>query len=316
MMNLAFVFNPRNPYLNFKRAQVNMRKFFFDALPRVANVTFYGEEDELDLTPHADKHDAWIFFDAVEWGIPRRLKGVGKLKAPKVCMIGDCHGAEKRSEAYGMTKRQCCEMWDFDAYFFQHTPGYFYQFFPVDWTYWWIPFGVDAELYREVRPWAERRRDKVLLTGVLGPEFYPLRTRLAKDPRIHYHVPGSYSGYDGYAPGQFDGDRYKLLLEGWGGTVASGYSVLAKYFEAPAAGCLTFAHIDGDNGCEIIGFRNGETAVGGCSEEIDQVVDTYLAAPDDPAWGKIAANGRRYVMENFTHDRCAQRLVDAIGGLI
>jgi hypothetical protein len=317
-MKLAFVCRLDNPYLCDKRPQINFRKFYLEALPRIegVDVTILSSNGTLDLAPMANKFDAWLFFDAVEWGIPPDLRGVDKIKGPKVCMIGDCHGAETRSEAYGMTKRECCEMWGFDAYFFQHTPDYFYRFFPANWEYWWIPFGVDAALYHEVRPWWSRRRDKVLLTGVLGPEYYPLRTHLAKQQRfVQYYPPGSYSGMDSYAPGQFDGDKYKLLLAGWQGAIASGYSVLCKYFEIPAAGCLTFAHVDDVNGCDLIGFEDGETAVLIDRDNAEAKIAEFLETADDPKWRGIANAGRRYVLDRFTHDKMAAELVDKIKGL-
>ena len=117
-LSLGFVHRPSNPYLNGKRAQVNIRKFFFDALPQVADVTFYGDDTRLDLTPHADKHDAWVFFDGVAWGWPDALLGVDKLKAPKVSFCGDPHGFDKVCPVYGRSRRQMFEEFAFDAYFF------------------------------------------------------------------------------------------------------------------------------------------------------------------------------------------------------
>ena len=317
-MKLAFVCRLDNPYLCNKRAQINFRKFFLEALPRVpgVDVTVLSSTGTLDLAPMANKFDAWLFFEAVEWGIPPDLRGVDKIKGPKVCMIGDCHGAEKVCPVYGVTKRGMCRFWDFDAYFFQHTPAYFYRFFPKDWEYWWIPFGVDAALYHEVRPWSGRLRDKVLLTGVLGPEFYPLRTSLAKSRHVFYQQPGSYSGMDSYAPGEFDGDRYRLLLEGWQSAIASGYSVLCKYFEIPAAGCLTFAHVDDDNGCEIIGFEHDDAAVIINRDNAEARIAEFLETADDPKWKRIAEAGRRLILDRFTHDKMTAKLVDKIKGLI
>ena len=58
-ISLGFVYRKGNPYLNNMRAQVNMRKLFFVALPRQLGVTveYYGSPDVLDLKHVADNHD-------------------------------------------------------------------------------------------------------------------------------------------------------------------------------------------------------------------------------------------------------------------
>jgi hypothetical protein len=312
-IRLAFVFNPDNPYLCGKRYQVNFRKWFLEALPRAEGlrVDFITNAQRLDLQPVSKLYDAWLFFDAMEWGLPPVLTGVDKIKAVKVCHIGDAHGVNKLSKAFGGTKLDCCQRFGFDYYFFQHSPSYFYRHYPADFRYWWIPMGVDAELYREVKPWSERRFDKVLLTGCLGSEYYPLRTRLADHPMVRYEKPGSYSGWDSYAPGKWDEDRYKLLLEEWGASIASGYSVVNKYFEIPAAGCLTFAHIDGDNGCGVIEFDPDEVVLVN-NATADAKIAEFLERPADPKWNVRAALGRNYVMENFCHDKTVQMLVEKL----
>jgi len=309
-IRLAFIYNPRNPYLCGKRYQVNFRKWFLGALPRAdgLRVEMLGSNDHLDLTPIRKMHDVFLFFDAVEWGLPPRLEGVESIKALKVCHIGDAHGVDKPSEAFGGTKLDCCRRFGFDHYFFQHSPSYFYRFYPLDFSYWWIPMGVDAELYREVKPWSERRFDKVLLTGCLGVPYYPLRTRLADEPNVHYAKPGSYSGWDSYSPGRWDGDRYKLLLEQWGGAIASGYSVVNKYFEVPAAGCLTFAHVDADNGCNVIDFKPTEVVLVD-KATAEESIAAFLRSPTDTYWRGRAKLGRLRVLRDYTHDKTVQMLV-------
>jgi len=245
----------------------------------------------------------------VRWGIPL-LKNADKIKGLEVCYIGDCHGAQNICPVYHATKLQMCEHFGFDAYFFQHHPEYFRRFFPADWKYWWVPMGVDLGLYsRNPGPyWETRRADKVLLTGVDGPEFYPLRTRLRHDPRCHYNQPGGYQG-DSYSPGQYDGDRYAELLGRWRASVASGYSVLNKCFEIPAAGCVSLLEVTQDNGCGIMGYANCVHAVHVTPENVDEKIDEFLATPRDPVWQQIAERGRLFTLAHYTHGECAKRLV-------
>ena len=313
-ISLGFVYRKGNPYLNNMRAQVNMRKLFFVALPRQLGVTveYYGSPDVLDLKHVADKHDAWLFFDAVGWGIPKLLNWE-KLRGPKFCHIGDSHGAAKVCPVYGKTKLEQCREFAFDAYFFQHHPEYFYRFFPRDWTYWWVPMGVDWTLYNthSGQPWELRRKDKVLLTGVDGPEYYPLRTRLRHDARIHYNQPGGYQG-DSYSPGQYDGERYPVLLGQWRASVASGYSILNKCFEVAAGGCLNLIEVTEDNGCGLIGYQDGKTAVFITPQTASDKIDEFLADADNPRWQQIATAGREFVLNNYTHMNCAARLVEHI----
>jgi len=313
-MKLAFVYNPRNPYLCGMRYNANWERFFLRALPSVADVTMYASDDELDVAPHAGEHDAWVFFGKTEWELPPRLRGVDRIRAPKVCCAGDAHRRDKMSVAYGATERECCEKWGFDAYFFQHSPSYFHRFYPADWTYWWVPFGVDERLYARFTPFARRRKDKVLLTGALGQEFYPLRTALAGRPFVHHEPPGSYQGFDCYVPGRYARDDYPKLLNQWAASVASGYSVLCKHFEVPAAHCLTFLHVE--DGGDLLGFVDGVSAVLVTRESAEERIGEFLSEPGDPIWEEIARNGRAHVLANFTHRRMAERLVARIRSLL
>jgi len=312
-LELAFVFRPSNPYLCGLRPNRNYERFFLRVLPETSGVrvTMFGQDiGVLDLAPFARRFDAWLFFDCVPWGIPT-VRGEEKITVPKVCMAGDPHSFSKR---WGdRTKLEWMRHFRFDAYFFQHAPSYFYKHAPAEMTYWWLPLGVDEEQYGgECPPLSARRRDKVLLTGVLGGELYRMRTLLSRLPQVHYIAPGSYQGMR-YEPRPHDGPGYRNLLHGWAYAIASGYSFLCKHLEIPAAGCLSFAHCE-DEALDFAELRGTDRCI-----EIRSDTDWEQALRLDgdlARYQTIADAGRDHVLGMFTHRHQAVKLVAKIKELV
>lgn len=69
---LAFIYRPSNPYLCGLRYNNNYSKFYFGALPRCegVRVDYFGAEDVFDCRTIAGRYDAYLFYEAIEWGIP------------------------------------------------------------------------------------------------------------------------------------------------------------------------------------------------------------------------------------------------------
>lgn len=303
-LRIAFIHRPSNPYLSGKRPNVNFRKFYFDALPKVPGieVDFLGGEGRLDLAPIARKYDVYLFFSPSESGCPR-IEGADTVRGLKVCMAGDSHNWPDVAED--------CKRNQYDVYFYQHATEFFHSHFPPHYPYWWIPQGVDAKLYASVKPWRSRGRSTVLLTGVLGEKYYPLRTHLSQQKLIRYVEPGSYHR-DTYTPRDHDGDGYAALLGRWTASIASGYTICNKYFEIAAAGCLTFAEVTPENGCRCIGFVDGHNAATITPDNAMEKIREFLATPYARKWEDIAARGRDLVLDHYTHGHTVRMLVDKI----
>lgn len=312
-LRITFIYRPDNPYLCGLRSNNNYEKFYLKALKESEDVEidYYGSNDELDCR-FLGGYDVYLFFDAHEWGIPPKLKNVDSLKGLKVCSIGDAHGIFKHSEAYGCNKLELTKRFGIDYCFYQHAEPYFYRYWPKDIKYWWIPVGIDPVLYENVKPFKDRRSDKILLSGSIGSSCYPIRTKYRHHDLVHYHKPGSYKGRTFYKPGDYDKDKFKDLLENWKFSIASACSVVLKYFEIPAAGCLSLAYVDDDNGCSVIGFEDNETAVLINQQNALERMNEVIQTSDDPKWERIARKGRQFVFENYTHQKCVQFLLDKI----
>lgn len=313
MIKLAFLYKPNNPYLCGLRPNNNFRKFYLEALKRNPDVevTYCGSDTEIDCKD-IPEHDVYLFFDTIEWGLPV-LRNLDHLKGLRVASINDAHSFCAVSKEFNRTRKQMLFDMKIDYCYYQHTPDYFHKFYPEVENYWWIPIGFDAELYKDIKPWEERRGDKILLTGVLGSEYYGFRELCKKHPNVEYVKPGSYEKYR-YKKGKHDGDDYKKLLEQYKFAIASGYNVANKYFEICAAGCLCVAHVD-SNGCAIIGFDDFETTV-----KVDRatikIVLSMLSDREDDTWEDIAKAGRDFVFQHYTHDKCVKRLIDHIKEVI
>jgi len=314
MIKLAFIYKPNNPYLCGLRPNNNFKKFYMDALHRNpdVHVSYIGSDTELDCKDLSNKYDVYLFFDTIEWGIPV-LRNIDCLKGLRIASINDAHSYGAVSKEFNRTRKQMLFDMGINYCYYQHTPDYFHKFYPEVENYWWIPIGFDAELYKDVKPWKDRRGDKILLTGVLGTEYYGFRELCKKHPNVEYVKPGSYEKYR-YKKSKNDGDNYKKLLEQYKFAIASGYDVANKYFEIPAAGCYCIAHIDEGNGCDIIGFDPCKCAR---TNEYDyfEVLDEVLMLHDN--FVEITAQkGRDFVFQNYTHDKCVERLIDHIKAVL
>lgn len=317
-IKIAFLYRPDNPYLCGKRSNNNFEKFYLRILKNIEDieVDYFGTKDEFDCKTISGKYDAYLFFDVEEWGISPKLKNIDTIKGIKICSIGDCHTANKYSKAYKGTKLELVKRFNIDFCYYQHTEEYFHKFYPKEIKYWWIPLGIDKDLYKNVKPFDKRRKDKILLSGSVGMPYYPVRTKIKENPFIYFQKPGNYQGFKIYNPGSYDKDNFKNLLENWRFSVASAYNIVMKYFEIPSAGCLTLSYIDKENSASIIGFKDYETSLFITIDNVNNKIDEVIRTVDDPKWKKIAENGRKFILNNYTHEICAKRLINKIKEVI
>jgi hypothetical protein len=307
LIDIAFIHRHDNPYLCGQRPNNNFEKFYLKALRKQANVTFiYGDEINCkDITGH----DVYLFFDTIDWGIPK-LKHIEALNGLKVVSINDAHSCEAKGKN-GKTRREMLFEIGYDYCYYQHTPEYFNKFYPTVTDYWWIPIGFDAKLYENIIPFQERMGKNVLLTGINGDGLYDFRMLCSKHPFAKYIAPGSYEKKR-YTPSANDQNGYKHLLENYKFAIASGYQPANKYYEIPAAGCLCVAHIDHNNGCEIMGFEDKKTAMFINEKNYDEVLSGLVYNHDREELVEMAKNGRKFAFDNFTHEKCVERLINHI----
>lgn len=139
-------------------------------------------------------------------------------------------------------------------------------------------------------------------------KFYKLRTMCNDLP---------YVDYTSTLQHEYIGDKYPHLLEQYCCAIAASTNVYApKYFEIPAAGCMTFMEVTEQNYAKGLGFIDGENSVFINEKNYKPKFEEYLADKDNPKWEKIAENGRMHAIENFNNDRGIDSLVDLMEELM
>lgn len=183
----------------------------------------------------------------------------------------------------------------------------------------WSPWSVPERIFEFSQPW-ETRSSRILVAGNCG-RSYPLRRRLyeyARDPRQSMADPLDHPGYDTSVKkhGTTGDDFYRLLgsYRGAAATTASvwiprGYKVdytVAKYFEIPACGCLTFMEKTPD--LMDLGFREGEHYV-----SINRWnYKKRFEAVHSPEAKDIAKAAQELIRARHTHSHRVQLMLDEI----
>ena len=123
----------------------------------------------------------------------------------------------------------------------------------------------------------------------------------------------SYVDYTSPLEHQYVNDRYPLLLSKYAAAIAATTSFpTIKYWEIPAAGCLTFMEITEKNNGAYTGFIDGKSAIFINENNFKEKFNEYLSDIENPKWGKIANEGRNHALTNLNNDQAVKSLVDLI----
>ena len=278
----------------------------FNTLERI-NVPRLEEEHDVLLLPRIDEAACLALRDIKDAGIP------------VIAYPYDPHRV-LRQDMVGMADRLKVD-WLFN---FQ-SPASFYEYWPRRFRYETVHIGLEPSLYKEDIPWGARTPDRIALSGALGRTglarmlyqrvylrrppplttdyHYKLRTRCNKLPYV-VHTRDIY-------PDQSSNELNSVLSRFRAAIAAMTTSVVVKYKETPAAGCLTFMEVTEKNhGVSHLGYEDGKNAVFIDESNYLKKFREYLDSPDDGRWRKIAREGRRHALENLSNDRGVEMLVD------
>ena len=114
----------------------------------------------------------------------------------------------------------------------------------------------------------------------------------------------------------FDGDFPKYLSQYRATIAACTVYPVQKYWEMPAAGCLTFMEMTERNDGSYLGFKDGETSIFMNEKNYKKKFAEFLNDPDNKKWQEIACAGREHVMSNLTNDKAVESLVKLMRSLI
>ena len=110
---------------------------------------------------------------------------------------------------------------------------------------------------------------------------------------------------------KFVGDKFPLLLQKYQAAVAaSTVTTVAKMWEIPAAGCMTFLEVNEKNNANFVGFKDNENAIFINEKNYKEKFQEYLENVEDTKWKNIAEKGKKFVIENLNNDKAVESLVE------
>ena len=323
-IRVAFIYKKLNIFLNLKHFDTTYYHFFMDALKRNSriDVTYFPSNNEFDTNKLKGKFDIILLYENWNNNVPDKLIGIEHVGIPVIARCGDFHATKK----YDIISFH--EKYNIDYYFGFSHQNYFYKFYPKKFKYKTIIFGLEKSLYQNISPFETRIKNKILLSGSIAHKnlSMKLKWKLKKpsdgDSIFEYKLRTICSDlpYVDYTPTlnhNYIGDRYPLLLEKYMTSIAATTNFpTIKYWEIPAAGCLTFMEITEQNMGEYLGFVDNETAIFINDKNYKEKFEEYLSDIENPKWAKIAFEGKKYALNELNNDKAVESLVNLMATLI
>jgi len=311
----AFIYKPSNPYMSKTAWATTYYHFFMNALNRHADLdmAYFPAEKKFDVSKLRDKFDIILLWENHPWGSPDELSGIQNLDIPVICRINDPQDTTKGKIDYH-------EKYKIDHYFGYIPERFFYKYFPKNFKYKVIFFGVEPKLYENLTPYSKRINKKILCSGAAASTKFSSRLRNIIRGEVsqwkHYKLRTKcielpYVDYTSTLQHEFINDKYPLLLMKYCTSIAahSLYPVI-KYWESTAAGCLTFMEATEKNQANILGFEDGKNAIFINEKNYEKKLSDYISDPNNAKWSEIAENGHHYTMANLTNDIASNSLVE------
>ena len=313
-IKVAFIYKASNIFMTGKHFDNNYYNFFLKALPRNKNieVTNFTEEEKFDIEKLENKFDVILLWQNNEFGTPDLIN----IKNSKIPVITRC--ADPRETK--ITKKYH-KKWKIDYYFHFWPESFFHSFLPKNFKYKSIIYGLESSLYKNTTPFEDRIKNKILNSGAIGnTKLLSKIINDIKNPkwnayRVYYlrtiinNLP--YVDYFPTLQNEFVGDKFPLLLQKYQVAVAaSTTNPVAKMWEIPAAGCMTFLEVNEKNKADFVGFKNNENAVFINEENYKEKFQEYLENVEDTKWRNIAEKGRKFVIDNLNNDKAVESLVE------
>ena len=320
-IKVAFIYHKSNIFLTGKHFDNTYYHFFMKALPRNSclEVTNFPTEDKFDASVLKDKFDIILLWQNYTFGMPYEITKIDDLDIPVITRIGDPPDSKKSIPFH--------KKWKIDYYFHFFPESYVSELYPSNYKYKNIIYGLEPSLYKNLKPFNKRIKNKILNSGAVGNTKILSRIINQFRSRKKYSLDGyylrtkcnklSYVDYTSTLNHVYVNDKYSQLLEKYQTAIAASTDApTVKYWEIPAAGCLTFMEMtDFNRGNEILGFVDGESAIFINEKNYQEKFQEYLSDSDNPKWEKIACNGRKFAIENYNNDTGVSSLVELMRSL-
>jgi len=323
-IRVSLIYKKNYNFFNPSHFDRTTSDFFLNVLNRYPEIemSYFPCENEFDTSKLKGKCDIILLANNRTDATPENLFGIKKLGIPVVTRVGDPHHASKYDQV------TYHEQWNISCYFGKDPQSYFYKFYPDRFRYEVIIFGLEPALYKNLMLYDERIKNKILNSGATGQ--LKLKSRIATailKPRqsgwYNYKLRTKcnylpYVDYKGIRGDQYRPDlSYPEYLSRYRAAIAATtYFPTQKYWEIPAAGCLTFMEITKKNDSSFLGFKNNETAIFIDEKNYKEKFESFLIDPDNSKWKEIATSGRDFVMKNLTNENAIKNLVSIFRDLI
>lgn len=308
--------------LSDKHYFTHHRNLLLKALARTneAEINYVLSDKIFDISKLEGKTDIILLYDNDNTGhdcVPDEITGIKNSTIPVIAKIGDPWAAQN------FDVKKSHEKYKIDAYFGTYATEFFYKYYPRNFKYKTILYGIEPSLYENISPFKGRIKDKILNSGAVASSKLTNRifSKLTKgdaDPIKHYKLRTEcndlpYVDYTTTTAHEYVGDKYQIHLQKYAAAIAATTDIYTiKYFEMPAARCMTFMEVTEKNYAKNLGFKDGETAVFINDKNYKKKFEEYLSDVDNPKWEEIANEGRNFVLENFNNDRGISSLVELI----
>lgn len=318
-IKVAFIYKKNSYVLNGTWWSTIHYNFFLHALKRNSRieVTHFGCDEKFDILKYKNMFDVVLLCLNTPLLNPD-IDGINEVKIPVICGIGDPQANISRDEYH--------KKWKINSYFSWIHKEFFYKYYPKNYHYTQIFFGLEPTLFSNVTPFKPRIKDKILNTGAIGnSKFFSKILNSIRNPNnsLRYYKLRticnklSYIDYTPTLQHEYVGDKYTVLLQKYRASIAASTLIpVTKYFEIPASGCLTFMEVTKKNFCSKLGFEDNTNAIFINEDNYKEKFEEYLSDPDNQKWEIIANNGRDYAMKNFNNDKAVNELIDLMQNLI
>ena len=323
-IRIAVIFSEEFKFLKQDYRDNTLYYFFMHAMKRnkKLSVEFFTANEKFDTMNLKQKFDVIILPDNRFPHIPKELTNIKETKIPVISRTGDPHTIKQYN------KLDIHESHQIKYYFGPMTEDYFHKFWPKNFKFRFLMAGLEADLYKTIKPFDERISDKILNSGnvgniriksrianaILNPgkstwHFYRLRTMCNELP---------YVDYSGMSGDSYIHEDYPSYISSYKCSIAaSTYYAVIKYLELTAAGCLTFMEVSEKNDdAQILGFKDYKNSIFINEKNYKEKFNEYLSNPYDSEWKKIAENGRKHTMENLNNDKAVEALITLIEEII
>jgi len=314
---VALIYKKNYTFFNENHFDKTTYYFFMKALKRNndLDIDFFPVENEFDCKKLKGKTDIILLANNNTDATPEKLIGIKEIGIPVICRTGDPHWAKRYNQI------EFHEKWKIDYYFnFMHE-DYFYKFYPKKLRYKTIIFGVEPDVYKNLKfDFKNRKKFKIVNSGAMGKNT--LKSRMANrvlNPKrsgwYFYKLRTlcnnlEYVTHTRELENELTDLSYPELLSKFRAAIAATtFYPTIKYWETSAAGCLTFMEITEQNNGNYLGYTDGENSIFINEKNYEEKFQEYLSDPDNKKWEQIASSGKEFTMNNFSNDEAVKQLV-------